>query len=179
MRGLLVIDYTQDFVASDGKLTCGRPAQLIENRIATIVQEFLDKGDFIVMAVDCHQEGDKFHPENSLFPPHNLKGSQGRDLYGQLNDVYQKNKEKIYWMDKTRYSAFAGTDLELQLRVRGITEVHLTGVCTDICILHTAVDLYNKGFAIVVHKDGVQSFNETGHNWALTHFETALGAKVI
>lgn len=55
-------------------------------------------------------------------------------------------------MDKTRYSAFAGTDLELKLRERGITELHLIGVCTDICVLHTAVDAYNKGFDIVIHK---------------------------
>ena len=47
-------------------------------------------------------------------------------------------------MDKTRYSAFAGTDLEMKLRERGIEEVHLVGVCTDICVLHTAVDAYNK-----------------------------------
>ena len=55
-------------------------------------------------------------------------------------------------MDKTRYSAFAGTDLEMKLRERGIEEVHLVGVCTDICVLHTAVDAYNKGFKIVVLK---------------------------
>ena len=30
-------------------------------------------------------------------------------------------------MDKTRYSAFAGTDLEMKLRERGIEEVHLVG----------------------------------------------------
>ena len=55
-------------------------------------------------------------------------------------------------MDKTRYSAFAGTDLEMKLRERGIEEVHLVGVCTDICVLHTAVDAYNKGFKIVVYE---------------------------
>ncbi len=61
-------------------------------------------------------------------------------------------------MDKTRYSAFAGTDLEMKLRERGIEEVHLVGVCTDICVLHTAVDAYNKGFKIVVYEKAVASF---------------------
>jgi len=81
-------------------------------------------------------------------------------------------------MDKTRYSAFAGTDLEIKLRERGITEVHLVGVCTDICVLHTAVDAYNKGFKIVVYKEAVASFNPAGHEWALGHFEQSLGATV-
>ena len=83
-----------------------------------------------------------------MFPPHNLRGTSGRDLFGSLQTVYEENKERenVYYIDKTRYSAFAGTDLEIKLRERGITEVHLVGVCTDICVLHTAVDAYNKGF---------------------------------
>lgn len=82
-------------------------------------------------------------------------------------------------MDKTRYSAFCGTDLALKLRERGITEVHLIGVCTDICVLHTAVDAYNHGFGITVHEDAVASFNPDGHVWALGHFRGSLGAKVV
>ncbi|MNI81086.1 Isochorismatase family protein YecD [compost metagenome] len=82
-------------------------------------------------------------------------------------------------MDKTRYSAFSGTDLELKLRERGITELHLIGVCTDICVLHTAVDAYNKGFDLIIHEDAVASFNQDGHLWALGHFRGSLGAKVI
>jgi len=67
----------------------------------------------------------------------------------------------------------------LKLREREITELHLIGVCTDICVLHTAVDAYNKGFEIVIHKNAVASFNQTGHEWALSHFEQTLGATII
>lgn len=95
--------------------------------------------------------------------------------------MYEANKELeyVYFLDKTRYSAFAGTDLELKLRERGITELHLIGVCTDICVLHTAMDAYNKGFDLVIHKNAVASFNQAGHEWALSHFEQTLGASVI
>ena len=55
----------------------------------------------------------------------------------------------------------------------------MVGVCTDICVLHTAVDAYNKGFSIVVHENGVASFNQVGHDWAIDHFEQTLGGKVI
>jgi len=180
-RALINVDYTYDFVAEDGALTTGEPGQAIEDKVVQLTKEFIETGDYVVFAIDAHKEGDSFHPEAALFPPHNIIGSSGRDLYGKLADVYEENKQKdnVYYFDKTRYSAFAGTDLELKLRERGIHEVHIIGVCTDICVLHTAVDAYNKGFQIVIHEEAVASFNEAGHEWALGHFVNSLGAKVI
>lgn len=177
MRALIVIDFTNDFV--DGSLPVGEPAIAIAERISQLTEAFVQSGDYVVMAVDLHERNDTYHPESKLFPPHNLRDSSGRELYGSLKDVYDANRENIYWLDKTRYSAFSGTDLELKLRERGITELHLIGVCTDICVLHTAVDAYNKGFSITVHEDAVASFNPEGHVWALGHFRGSMGARVI
>ncbi|WP_458415469.1 cysteine hydrolase family protein [Schinkia sp. CFF1] len=180
-KALLNIDYTNDFVHEEGKLTCGIPGQNIAAEITKLTEKFIQEGEFVVFAIDVHRENDSFHPETKLFPPHNISGTWGRELYGELKDVYEKNKEneKVYWLDKTRYSAFAGTDLEIKLRERGINELHLVGVCTDICVLHTAVDAYNKGFKIVIHENAVASFNLTGHEWALGHFKGSIGADVI
>lgn len=177
LKALIVIDYTVDFVV--GKLPCGQPAIEIEHRITELTEQFVQQGDWVVMAVDLHDENDTFHPEHRLFPPHNIRGTEGRNLYGTLQAAYEANRERVYWMDKTRYSAFCGTDLELQLRARGITNLHLVGVCTDICVLHTAVDAYNKGFQVTVYEDAVASFNPAGHEWALGHFRNVLGATVI
>ncbi|MDQ0242524.1 nicotinamidase-related amidase [Bacillus fengqiuensis] len=177
-KALINIDYTKDFV--NGALPVGEPAEKIHDQIVSLTKEFIDNGDFVVFAIDLHQEGDVYHPETPLFPPHNIEGTDGRELYGQLKTVYEEYKDKkhVYFMDKTRYSSFAGTDLEIKLRERGITEVHLVGVCTDICVLHTAVDAYNKGFKIVVHENAVASFNQSGHEWALSHFKGSLGADI-
>ncbi|MDQ0090510.1 nicotinamidase-related amidase [Paenibacillus anaericanus] len=176
MKALIVIDFTNDFV--DGNLPVGEPAIAIADNICRLTELYVERGDFVVMAVDLHEREDSWHPESKLFPPHNLRGTEGRELYGDLAEVYTRHADKVYWMDKTRYSAFCGTDLELKLRERGITEVHLVGVCTDICVLHTAVDAYNKGFAITVYNDAVASFNPEGHVWALDHLRGSLGAKV-
>ncbi|UHA73858.1 cysteine hydrolase family protein [Paenibacillus sp. 481] len=177
MKALIVIDYTTDFVT--GRLPCGQPAIEIEERISTITEQFVAQGDFVAMAVDLHEQDDPYHPETRLFPPHNIRGTEGRQLYGALQDVYARSADSIYWMDKTRYSAFCGTDLDLRLRARGIREVHLVGVCTDICVLHTAVEAYNLGYAIVVHEDAVASFNGQAHEWALQHFRNSLGAQIV
>ncbi|MCC5895662.1 MAG: cysteine hydrolase [Alkalibacterium sp.] len=181
MRALINIDYTNDFVAEDGALTCGEPGQAIHDRLLELTRQFYEAGDFVAFTIDRHEAGDAFHPENDLFPPHNVTGTNGRHLYGELEVLYQSIKEEqtVYYTDKTRYSAFKGTDLEMKLRERGITELHLVGVCTDICVLHTAVDAYNMGFDLVIYKDAVASFNPAGHEWALSHFSNTLGATVI
>jgi nicotinamidase-related amidase len=180
-KALINIDYTFDFVADKGALTCGKPGQEIETEIVKLTNDFISNGDYVVFAIDMHDKSDTLHPETKLFPPHNIQGENGRSLFGELQNVYENNKQKenVYWMDKTRYSAFAGTNLELKLRERGITELHLIGVCTDICVLHTAVEAYNKGFNIVVHEKAVASFNGQGHEWALNHFKACLNAKIL
>ncbi|MCI3918865.1 cysteine hydrolase [Paenibacillus sp. TRM 82003] len=181
IRALINIDYTVDFVAPNGALTCGEPGQAIEGAIVAVTKQFIANGDMVVFAIDLHKENDPFHPETKLFPPHNIEGTPGRFLYGELQEVFEQNRQEpnVLWMDKTRYSAFAGTDLELKLRARGITELHLVGVCTDICVLHTAVDAYNKGFSVVIHGKAVASFNRAGHEWALAHFKGSIGATIL
>lgn len=180
-KALIHVDYTNDFVAADGALTSGIPGQEIHDKVLQLTKEFYEAGDFIAFTIDLHEEGDPYHPETVLYPPHNLRGTKGIELYGDLEDYYQsiKDSENVYYTNKTRYSAFAGTDLEIKLRERDIKEVHIIGVVTDICVLHTAVDAYNKGFNIVIHKDAVASFNQAGHEWALAHFRDALGAQVV
>lgn len=178
---LINVDYTIDFVDEQGALTCGKPGQEIEDAIVDLTQGAIEHNIFTVLAIDKHTENDQYHPESALYPPHNIEGTSGRDLYGKLEPLYQENrhKEHVYYMDKTRYSAFAGTDLEIKLRERGIQAVVLVGVCTDICVLHTSVDAYNKGFQIVIPSQAVASFNPAGHEWSLGHFKNSLNAIVI
>lgn len=179
-KALIVIDYTYDFVANDGALTCGEPGQAIEETILNLLETFAVNNDDIIMAVDSHLANDEYHPEAALFPAHNINGTAGRELYGSIKNWYDAHatRQSITWLDKTRYSAFTGTTLDAYLRARNIRELHLVGVCTDICILHTAISAYNLGYKVVIHEAGVASFNEMGHKWALTHFKNSLGADV-
>lgn len=179
-KALLVIDYTNDFVAEDGALTCGSPGREIEHAIVERIKEAVEKEEEIFFAVDLHEPDEPDHPEARLFPPHNIRGEPGRNLFGKVKELYEsiKDRPNVHWLDKTRYSAFTGTPLRLLLRQKKIKTVVLAGVCTDICILHTAVDAYNEGFRIHVDQAHVASFNKTGHEWALSHFKNTLGAEV-
>jgi len=180
-QALLIIDYTNDFVADKGALTCGKPGQAIETAIFNLAEKMYQNGDWVLLPTDVHKPNDPYHPETKLFPPHNVRGSWGRELYGGIKDWFELHDdgEKVRLFDKTRYSAFAGTDLDLRLRERKIDTLHLVGVCTDICVLHTAVDAYNLNYKIVVHEKSVASFNQAGHDWALGHFKNSLGAEIV
>ncbi|MFC6323722.1 cysteine hydrolase family protein [Companilactobacillus baiquanensis] len=179
-QALLIIDYTNDFVADNGALTCGKPGQLIEPRIIKLAEDMRKSGDWVYLPTDLHKLFDSYHPETKLFPAHNIKDTWGREFFGDLKDWYEKHKSEsnVEMFDKTRYSAFAGTALDIRLRERDVDTLHLVGVCTDICVLHTAVDAYNLGYKIVVHSQGVASFNQVGHDWAMEHFEKVLGATI-
>lgn len=180
-KALIIIDYSYDFVADDGKLTAGKPAQAIEDNIETRIKEFIAAGDVVVFAMDYHNSVDPGHPESKLFPPHNIVGTKGREIYGKIKDTYEqiKDLENVYWLDKRRYSSFYGTPLDSILRGLDIKQVVLAGVCTDICVLHTAVDAYNLGYQIQVPRDCVATFNPDAHEVALNHFKNSLGADLL
>lgn len=178
-KALIIIDYNNDFVADDGKLTAGSPAQEIDKKIASLVDEFNKSGDFLVNACDDHDENEKYSPEVSMFPAHCFS-EYGKSLYGDTKIAVDKfPKDRYLYIPKLRYSAFAATALDLKLKEREVKEVHLVGVCTDICVLHCAIDAYNLGYKIVVYKDGVASFNQQGHDYCLTHFKNVLGGEVL
>lgn len=180
-QALLIIDYTNDFVDDKGALTCGKPGQDLEEEIFNLAEKMYQNGDRVWFPTDVHKPNDPYHPETKLFPPHNVRGTWGRELYGGLQDWYNDHNdgETVKLFDKTRYSAFAGTDLDLRLRERNIDTLHLVGVCTDICVLHTAVDAYNLNYKLVIHENGVASFDQKGHEWALGHFKNCLGAEIV
>ena len=81
-RALINIDYTYDFVAEKGALTCGKPGQEIEKELVHITKRYIENGDYVVFAIDKHEENDVYHPESKLFPPHNIAGTNGRFVWG-------------------------------------------------------------------------------------------------
>ena len=105
MKALLNIDYANYFVAVDGSLTCGLAGQQIHDYICDLTEKFASSGDYVAFLIDGHDENDMYHPEHKLFPPHNINGTEGRKLYGNLEEIYQdiKDQENVEYFDKTRY----------------------------------------------------------------------------
>lgn len=57
-------------------------------------------------------------------------------------------------LNKPRYGAFHGTDLELILRSRGIDTVIISGVATNICCETTAREAAQRDFRVLFLSDG-------------------------
>lgn len=55
---------------------------------------------------------------------------------------------------KTRYSGFAGTTLDSQLRTRGIRYLFFTGIATNVCVESTLRDAYFQDYWPILIADG-------------------------
>jgi nicotinamidase/pyrazinamidase len=120
---------------------------------------------------DNHLPGDA---EFEMFPPHALAGTTGAQIVPELAPA----KDDVV-ITKRRYSGFFGTDLDITLRERGVDTLRLVGDCTNICVLYTAADARNLGYAVEVVEKGVTSFDEEAHRDALRELEKTLGARIL
>jgi len=170
-RALVVIDMLNDFVAEEGALYCGPAARAVLPFIARAVEEARRAGEPVLFVADRHRPDDK---EFEMFPPHCVAGTKGAEICPELRP--QEGEPVI---PKRRYSAFFGTDLDLDLREHGIQEVVLVGVCTNICVFFTAADARMRGYKVTVPRDGVASFDAEAHRFALREMEKVLGVNVI
>jgi nicotinamidase-related amidase len=64
---------------------------------------------------------------------------------------------------KRQWGAFYGTDLDLQLRRRGLTTIVLCGIATEIGVESTARDAYERGYELVFAADAMTGTNAESH----------------
>ncbi len=65
---------------------------------------------------------------------------------------------------KRQWGAFYGTELDLQLRRRGITTIVLCGISTNIGVESTARDAYERGYNQIFAEDAMTARSKEGHN---------------
>ena len=68
---------------------------------------------------------------------------------------------------KRQWGAFHGTELDLQLRRRGIATVVLAGVATNFGVESTAREAWQHNYAVVVAEDAVSSLGEELHRFSI------------
>jgi nicotinamidase-related amidase len=76
---------------------------------------------------------------------------------------------------KRQWGAFYGTDLELQLRRRGIRTLVLGGISTNIGVESTARAAYEHGFAQVLVEDGMSAMQAEAHQATIRFVFPRLG----
>jgi nicotinamidase/pyrazinamidase len=99
-----------------------------------------------------------FQERGGPWPPHCVQGTWGAGFAPDLVlptgvVVVSKGTQP----DRDAYSAFDGTDLEARLLVRGVRDIHVGGLATDYCVLHTVLDGLRAGYRVRVLVDAVRA----------------------
>jgi nicotinamidase-related amidase len=76
---------------------------------------------------------------------------------------------------KRTWGAFANTDLEAQLKAKGVTQVVITGVATGTGVESTARQAYEQGFNVTLAVDAMTDLRSEAHAYCLTNVFPRLG----
>jgi nicotinamidase-related amidase len=68
---------------------------------------------------------------------------------------------------KRQWSAFHGTELDLQLRRRGVSSIVLGGISTNFGVESTARDAWQHGYQVVIAEDACTSTGSGLHEFAI------------
>ena len=142
------------------------PAVEIVARTAQLANAFRDRGRPVVlvnvsgMAPGRTDAG----PRNTSFP--DSWAEIVPELGPQVGDIL---------ITKQRWGAFLGTDLDSELRRRGVTQIVLTGVATSIGVESTARSAYDLGYNVALVLDAMTDRDAGSHRNSVEKIFPRLG----
>lgn len=78
-------------------------------------------------------------------------------------------------IDKRRYDAFQGTDLDQILRAQEIESIVFVGVQTNVCVESTARSAYVRDYNVIVLEDATTTTSEAVHRASLANLANYFG----
>ena len=97
-------------------------------------------------------------------------GSWDFDIVGEL-----KPRPDDVVITKTRYSGFAHTPLDDELKRRGVRYLFFTGIATNVCVESTLRDAFFLDYWPILIADAAMGSDAQGHEAALRNVESFFG----
>jgi nicotinamidase-related amidase len=105
-------------------------------------------------------------------PPHMPPGGYPEGWTELVDGLAEPSDLRV---TKRQWGAFYGTDLDLQLRRRGVTSVVIGGIVTNMGVESTARAAHEHGYAVVLAEDAATARSAEMHAFAFEHIFPALG----
>jgi nicotinamidase-related amidase len=149
MKVLVVVDMQNDFI--DGSL--GTPeAQAIVPNVKKKIEESVANGDVIVYTRDTHFDKYLTTKEGKKLPvEHCIRGTEGWEIHKDL--LPPKDYKNTYTLNKYTFGSYELPSSIFGLR--GVDEIELVGLCTDICVVSNALML--KAYFYNTHEISVDA----------------------
>lgn len=158
---LLIIDMQNDFVL-DGKPLKVAGAHAVIPGIRAVLAEFRKRSLPVIHVLRIHRpdgsDVEIIRQERFRKQPFAVAGTHGAAVIDELAP-----REGEYVLEKTRMSAFIGTELDLILRTLGVTTVYVTGIQTPNCVRTTVFDAIAYNYPAVLVDDAVGASSEEVH----------------
>jgi nicotinamidase-related amidase len=167
---LLIVDMLNDFVQEGAALEVPAAKGIVDS-IRRRLDEARKESQPIIYICDAHEPADE---EFRIWPPHAVKGTKGAEVIAEL--APHPGELVVH---KKRYSGFFESDLNERLKQSDVSELIITGVLTNICVLYTSADAVSRGYRVHVPENCVAAASHEDHRWALEQMEKVLNVDII
>ncbi|OVE68197.1 hydrolase [Clostridium diolis] len=167
---LVLIDL-QKGIAAGGISGSSNPVDQVIKNASKLVKEFSEKGAFIVLVRVSTIDGkDMVKPKTDLAS----SGMKYQEGWDELIPEIAGTKN-AHIVTKRQWGAFYGTDLDLQLRRRGIDTIVLGGISTNIGVDTTAREAFQHGYNQIFVEDAMTAISKEEHEYVCKYIFPRIG----